>query len=196
MVRRKMIVLLLFIIVIIVSFSLKVHMLFDFFQILLLILGTALFYIAGNGLKVKQIQVDEIGKYALMVGFWEALVLVITGLQALIFGEDNVWRIIGSNMRPLLYGFSIWMVTCQSSNESKQDDKKESSITLEDYYELFYQKGLTRRETEIAVLSVKGLTNSEIGYELSIAETTVKKHMANIFEKTGVKKRDELRFIP
>ncbi|RAZ24636.1 hypothetical protein DK853_50395, partial [Klebsiella oxytoca] len=45
---------------------------------------------------------------------------------------------------------------------------------------------LTRRETEITQLILQGKTNAEIAEELFISETTVKKHVSNIFEKTGI----------
>lgn len=52
---------------------------------------------------------------------------------------------------------------------------------------------LTRQEKLIAELVSRGLTNREIGEELYISETTVKKHISNIFEKTGISSRRELR---
>ncbi len=51
---------------------------------------------------------------------------------------------------------------------------------------------LTRRETEITQLIIQGKSNAMIAGELFISETTVKKHVSNIFEKTGVSRREEL----
>ena len=46
---------------------------------------------------------------------------------------------------------------------------------------------LTPRETEILSLLVTGMLNKQIGYDLNIAEQTVKLHRHSIFEKLGVK---------
>lgn len=51
---------------------------------------------------------------------------------------------------------------------------------------------LTRREQEIALLLVKGVTPQNISERLSISYTTVKKHMAHMHEKLGVSTRQEL----
>lgn len=51
---------------------------------------------------------------------------------------------------------------------------------------------LTRRETEISSLIVKGNTYKEIAKELYISEKTVTKHIQNIFGKTGVSNKVEL----
>lgn len=51
---------------------------------------------------------------------------------------------------------------------------------------------LTRRETEITQLIIQGKSNAMIAGELFISETTVKKHVSNIFDKTGVSRREEL----
>jgi FixJ family two-component response regulator len=46
---------------------------------------------------------------------------------------------------------------------------------------------LTPRETEILSLLVTGMLNKQIGYDLNIAEQTVKLHRHSIFSKLGVK---------
>ncbi|RNB72813.1 LuxR family transcriptional regulator [Brevibacillus panacihumi] len=48
---------------------------------------------------------------------------------------------------------------------------------------------LTRREQELAELILTCKTNEEIANELHISVVTVKKHIGNIFRKTGVKNR-------
>lgn len=51
---------------------------------------------------------------------------------------------------------------------------------------------LTSREMQIVRLITDGLTNRDIGAELSITEETVKRHLTNIFEKVGMSNRLEL----
>jgi len=52
--------------------------------------------------------------------------------------------------------------------------------------------GLTKRELDIVGAIVEGLTNKEIAAKFSISEDTVKHHLTNIFDKTGVSTRLEL----
>lgn len=53
-------------------------------------------------------------------------------------------------------------------------------------------KNLSRREAQVALCCVEGLTNAEIGLRLMVAEQTVKFHLRHIFIKFGVKRRAEL----
>jgi DNA-binding NarL/FixJ family response regulator len=50
---------------------------------------------------------------------------------------------------------------------------------------------LTERETEIVVLAARGLPNAHIAEELAITEATVKRHLANVYQKIGVRSRSE-----
>lgn len=50
---------------------------------------------------------------------------------------------------------------------------------------------LSEREREVLQLLGRGLSNRDIGQQLFISETTVKKHVANIMEKMGVKSRSQ-----
>jgi DNA-binding CsgD family transcriptional regulator len=53
-------------------------------------------------------------------------------------------------------------------------------------------KNLSRRESQVALCCVEGLTNAEIGSRLLVSEQTVKFHLRHIFIKFGVKRRAEL----
>jgi DNA-binding NarL/FixJ family response regulator len=54
---------------------------------------------------------------------------------------------------------------------------------------------LTSRELDVLRLVSQGKTNGEIGYELSISEKTVEKHLATIYRKLGVVSRVEAAVI-
>jgi len=53
-------------------------------------------------------------------------------------------------------------------------------------------KNLSRREAQVALCCVEGLTNAEIGLRLMVSEQTAKFHLRHIFIKFGVKRRAEL----
>jgi DNA-binding NarL/FixJ family response regulator len=51
--------------------------------------------------------------------------------------------------------------------------------------------GLSERETEILVHAARGLSNLQIANEIHLADATVKRHLANVYEKMGVGSRTE-----
>jgi DNA-binding CsgD family transcriptional regulator len=53
-------------------------------------------------------------------------------------------------------------------------------------------RNLSRREAQVALCCVEGLTNAEIGQRLQVKEQTVKFHLRHVFIKFGVKRRAEL----
>jgi DNA-binding NarL/FixJ family response regulator len=50
---------------------------------------------------------------------------------------------------------------------------------------------LSARELEILLLAARGLSNHQIASSLHLAEGTVKRHLANVFQKMGVHSRGE-----
>ena len=48
---------------------------------------------------------------------------------------------------------------------------------------------LTEREVEVLQHVAVGLSNREIGQQLSITEGTVKRHLSNVYSKLGVRNR-------
>ncbi len=73
-----------------------------------------------------------------------------------------------------------------------QEKKKDRMEAGAGSCQFFLELGLTRREAEVALQICKGISNKEIAMELHISETTVKKHVSNIFDKLGVKRREEI----
>ena len=101
------------------------------------------------------------------------------------------------NFRPLLFGILIKLILFPF--EKKQLSKKEtdSKTTTEssinstpapDHFAI-----LSPREKEVARLAARGYSNAQIAEELFISVETVKRHMATIFEKLGIKSRVELK---
>jgi DNA-binding NarL/FixJ family response regulator len=50
---------------------------------------------------------------------------------------------------------------------------------------------LSEREIEILVLAARGHSNDQIAEELHLAPATVKRHLANVYQKIGVRSRSE-----
>ena len=51
--------------------------------------------------------------------------------------------------------------------------------------------GLSARELEVLVLVARGLSNARVASSLHISEATVKRHLANVYEKIGAHSRTE-----
>ena len=68
-------------------------------------------------------------------------------------------------------------------------DKTPNENHLKEYASKY---NLSPRELETLELLSKGYSNKAIGDELFISLSTVKKHVSNIFDKTGTKSRMEL----
>jgi two-component system nitrate/nitrite response regulator NarL len=52
--------------------------------------------------------------------------------------------------------------------------------------------GLTPRELEVVTCIVEGCSNKDVAKQFTISEETVKRHLSNVFDKTGVSTRLEL----
>jgi len=53
------------------------------------------------------------------------------------------------------------------------------------------ESSLSGRETEVLMLAARALSNREIAESLHLSETTVKRHLSNVYEKMGVRSRGE-----
>jgi DNA-binding NarL/FixJ family response regulator len=51
--------------------------------------------------------------------------------------------------------------------------------------------GISRRELEVLRLAARGLSNRQIAHHLRLSEATIKRHLANLYPKMGVRSRGE-----
>lgn len=197
---KKVVMLLLYLVIVSLLLGFRLRMLIDVKQFFLVLLGMLLLYFPLMSRKEKEpLMFRTLGECALYASMIQSFLLIFVMLTT-VEGFDGIMYELALNIRPLLYGFCIWVILTGA------DDKKETSVeseekeglprkelTAEECYDRFLTLGLTRRETEVALLVCRGLTNSEIAAELSISEMTVKKHMSNIFAKLELTKREQLR---
>ena len=54
------------------------------------------------------------------------------------------------------------------------------------------QRGLSKRESEVVILVVQGLTNKQVADKLCVAEKTVKFHLTNVYKRMNISRRSEI----
>lgn len=176
--------------------------------IFLVVLGT--FMLTATALK-KEIEQTELKTYA---AFNATIISYITSFLLIFMrlssekGYNNLLYDIALSCRPLLYGIILNILfradnTDVSKGEIQEKevciDKnqlygiQEDIITDKEEADLFKNLNLTARECEIAELICENLSNKEIADKLYISETTVKKHSTNIYKKTNVTNREQLK---
>ena len=185
-------------------------------QLMLLVLfGTLILTIPFYEKGIKRAELAYIfGRKAIEAGFIQTFLLLFARLQ----NEKSYDGLLGDIalcFRPLLYGFCLLVLLSEKTESRPEAASKSEPVSaqpdlenadceyhtdpagdncreifnLQDFTKIY---GLTKRETEITQLITQGKSNAEIAEELFISEKTVKKHVSNIFDKTGVNKREEL----
>lgn len=95
----------------------------------------------------------------------------------------------------LYYGYKEFkeIITTNKNEEDKPSDvmglEENKEKNKKDFYEAY---NITKREREIVELLVKGYSYNRISDELVVTLPTVKSHVYNIYQKTGVKSKIEL----
>lgn len=163
----------------------------------MLLLGTGLLSLPGiKGEYSAQERQAMIGKNALTAGYLEAFMLIFVSMSTGGSLREELLIEMGLNLRPILYGYILYIIL-EKDEDGKEAEKKEENAAEEQEQEkrtpLWEDERLTCREREISILISRGLSNREIAEELCISETTVKKHVSNIFEKLGISSRKEIR---
>lgn len=162
---------------------------------LLFVLGTAVLTVPfyEKGIDRREL-CDIFGRKAIEAGLIQTLLLMFVGLQNSVDSETFLSDI-AMSFRPLLYGFCMQLIFSEKLEKAavKKDTQTGAAVQEDlDFAKGLQEFGLTKRELEIAGLVAEGKSNGEIAATLYISETTVKKHVSNIFEKTGVSRREEL----
>jgi len=128
------------------------------------------------------------------------LMIAVTRLESTGTADMDVTALLGKVLiclRPclvgLLYRYIFYFVCIIFDKNNKKnitdDTKLDTSNQKEGQLDLSV---LSRREIEVARLAAKGYTNAQIAETLYISSETVKRHMATIFEKLGLRSRKEL----
>ncbi len=134
----------------------------------------------------------------LFTGSFITVLLIITTVNDTAGGTEKYLSSIQMNilvtkiilcMRPFLYGL-VFNIFCSFLYSVIFTATKESILPVDTTVQK--DLNLSRREREVVLLAAKGFTNAEIAEELYISVATVKRHLANVFEKTGINSRKEL----
>lgn len=147
----------------------------------------------------------RIGQNAVWAGLLQTFVLLFLNMNIAGKGIGNL-QTVAVSCRPILYGFCIWIILQESgkkehpvcdgnTNDGILADKKPAEVLLTavDYRQCLQDLGLTKREVEIAFHVIQNETNAEIAERLFISETTVKKHLSNIFSKLDIRQRWDIK---
>lgn len=147
----------------------------------------------------------RIGQNAVWAGILQTFVLLFLNMNTAGGGTSGM-QTVALSSRPILYGFCIWIILQDSKktdqpvagSDRQNGDTMGNKMTAEviatvDYRQCLQELGLTKREVEIALLVIQNESNAEIAEQLFISETTVKKHMSNIFSKLEIGQRQEIK---
>lgn len=212
--RQVFISVVMYIIVLACALDFDFLKLVDLKLLLLVISGTVILSLPYYEKGIKRAEFTYIfGRKSIEAGIIQTFLLLFSMLQ----NETNAVRLpfeIAMCFRPLLYGFIILILFAERAegeekteaapepvqkgnsvrHSGKETGSRQENIPASNAeFEInIADCGLTKREQEIVQLIRQGKSNGEIASELFISETTVKKHVSNIFEKTGVKRREEL----
>ena len=179
----------LYILILAAALDFNLLRLIDIRLFLLLMVGTTVLTVPFYERNMNRRELRYVfGKKALEAGFIQSFLILFVGLQNAADGKEILSEV-AMSFRPLLYGFCMQVIFSAAVQDKTDAEKAEDGL---DYTKRFQPYGLTKRELEIAGLIAEGKTNGDIASVLYISETTVKKHVSNIFEKTGVARREEL----
>lgn len=141
--------------------------------------------------KQSPLQNQKMVKQLLMIRPFLTIALIMDGLTIAGMLNAYEWPI------QLFFTPAVLIVICIYFliNFTEYLIGKEKNIVSSDNLNRFFMANpVSEREREVITLLIKNLSNRQIGEQLFISEKTVKRHMANIFEKLHISNRNELIF--
>ncbi len=156
--------------------GITVQILFLFLSIIYLLINGAI-----NMIRKKDVRDHKKMRY----------MLVITAIFAPTAIIDNIYpRILEFPIYPISYCiFGILSVYFILKDYFKAEHFENHKVPKDDFYKTH---DISEREREVLLLILEGYSNKKICDKLFISLSTVKTHVANIFQKTNVKSRFEL----
>lgn len=157
----------------------------------------------------RQLRIVAIGRFAFPFGStvgWLVGQFILGSSSA----ASNLMAVCGVGTLMVVIGFTV---ICTSRSLSRlvapslsddKLDKSELDTSLVEAHanylnlkaeQLAIRFGLTRRERELLVLMIEGYTNTSMAEKLFISENTVKTHVKHVYQKLGVKNREELHAL-
>ncbi len=67
-----------------------------------------------------------------------------------------------------------------------------SPIVVKQMKTYLQERGLSKRESEVVILVVQGLTNRQVADQLCVAEKTVKFHLTNVYKRMKISRRSQI----
>ena len=215
----KLTAIIFYLIIISVLLDFELTQLFDLKQFLLVIAGMVILFLPGfHTGESRRTYADSLARCALFASYIQAFIMLFIVLSA--EHTDHILKDIAINLRPLLYGFCLWIILSPGNSERKNRTVSSMEIEVDtvkdlktdaikdaqtdavrdmqadaamDPEKICREAGLTIRETQIALLLLQNLHNAEIAGQLYISESTVKKHISNIYSKLEINRREELK---
>ena len=135
------------------------------------------------------------GKQILFTGLYLIMLAFLLGLQYC-YIDGMIPKLLASVIAllltfPCLILMRKWKDAVLTDSDGEEPEA-ERELVWKEFLECLSEYSLTNREAEVAWLIYRKYTNAQIGEELFISETTVKKHAGHIYEKMSVNGRNEL----
>lgn len=156
------------------------------------LLGTLLLSVVDVRKKSEgKTKYDRVKWYLMITGYF------VTFLSELVYISQNsqsptLYLGIVSNFLPIFYALLLYLAmevfVVKESVTIETPEALPEPMSQEAFFE---QLALTKREKAIAQGMLDELSNKEIGDQLFISESTVKKHVQSILKKAQVKNRTE-----
>ncbi len=67
-----------------------------------------------------------------------------------------------------------------------------SPVVVKQMKTYLQERGLSKRESEVVILVVQGLTNKQVADRLCVAEKTVKFHLTNVYKRMKISRRSQI----